>query len=426
MKRAVIKIVSIVLTVSTILFSATSRAEGVSDQALHKQVNESLVKLSATGIASIGDKINDPQTVFGTGFFVGEDGYILTTAHFFNPLKDVLAVDTKIKAKVFGFENDVDVLFISEVSSLDLVLLRAFAPRGKKLPASLEIGSSKDINLDNPRLLTSGWDGSNYLKNRFGHNSEATQLVPYAWTVSPEQGDIQAGLSGSPVYMDRDGKPLVVGVVKATARENPSLALMIPIENSFQLIGQFKMQELQREVVILRKIIGYLENIPDQPLTDRVIDIEDTIKQIENSFSWNAELNDEDGSIIIAYEKLVSGDTYIDEIEAKMKPYYYTKDDFDENAKTVTTTTTLRIGKAKRQNNLISTEDKRIGRFVIKNMRRKLSELLENNPDSVKGPKPFREIEVSFRADILGSEEIEKRVKIIKSVKIVPNTDWIY
>lgn len=246
---------------SFIVFGSVVSAPAATDAELHDQAAQSLVKLTVVGkrgIAGNGANVGDDVTSIGTGFLIGDDGYILTTAHIFDAQKVALAVDTTIKANVFGL-GDVDALFISEHSSLDLVLLRAFKPRGTNWPASLEIGHGDDVDPADRGLLTSGgWDDDIPLREPLIFISETTKLVPYAWSVRAVS-DLKLGHSGSPVYIERNGEPLVVGVLKATAKGDSNLGLMIPIENSFQLIGQLKIQEMEGQISNLFNRFGLAE-----------------------------------------------------------------------------------------------------------------------------------------------------------------------
>lgn len=384
-----------VLATSAGLIVGAGEAIPATETEIHDLARQSIVRLTATGLASVGDQINDPVTAVGTGFFIGDGGYILTTAHFFDPLKKVFAVDTKITAEVFGLQREVDVLYISELSSLDLVLLRAFKPDGVTLPPSLKIGSSSDINPGVTGLLTSGWDDMNLLRDRLEFNSTTTELVPYAWSL---RGNVQGGQSGSPVYVDRDGMPLVVGVLKATARNNRTLALMIPIENSFQLIGQFRMQELQREVELLRNTIGRMEAPPDRPLTTRVEDIEKSVQEIEASFSWSAETDDSNGSVIIMYEKLVSDGPQIDEISVKIQPFLYVADETDRQSRRGVTSVPTWAPITQRRSAL--EDGNRVGKFVLLGIRRRLTDVILNAGDSFRDQDPYRDVSLVLSATI--------------------------
>lgn len=403
----------LVLATSAALIAGAGEAVPATEKEIHDLARQSIVRLTATGIASVGDQINDPVTAVGTGFFIGDGGYILTTAHFFDPLKKVFAVDTKITAEVFGLQSEVDVLYISELSSLDLVLLRAFKPDGVILPPSLEIGSSGDIDPGVTSLLTSGWDDINLLRGRLEFNSTTSELVPYAWSL---RGDVQGGQSGSPVYVDRDGMPLVVGVLKATARNNRTLALMIPIENSFQLIGQFRMHELQREIEFLRNIIGQMEAPPDRPLTARVEDIEKSVQEIEASFSWSAETDDRDGSLVIRYEKLVSDGPQVDEISVKIQPFLYVADELDRQFKRVTSVPTW---PAITQRRLPLEDGNRVGKFVLPDVRRRLTDVILNAGDAFKDQDPYRDIVLNLSATIDG-------VPFRKTLTLVPKYSWVF
>lgn len=388
------------------------------DQRIHDQVKPSLARLFVTGIARIGPDFGTEVDSKGTGFFVGTDGYILTTAHLFDPLKEVNAANTKIRAKFVGTgTGDVEVLYVSELASLDLVLLRAFTGNGIPVPPSLVIGHSDDIDQANSVLLTSGFDrttGSGLTdprKKTLEFNSTSNPLANFAWTLN---GKTVEGASGSPVYIDRDGAPLVVGVLKGIAKDDDQLSLMIPIENSFQLIGQFKMQELIEEVAELRRIIG---EIPDEkpPLNDRVSDIETSVSEIESSFTWTAEADDQTGSLVIQYRKIVSDGPQVDEIAVKVQSFFYAVNQTDKIRYVQTGT----VDKAIIQLRHSLAENGRVGIFVLPGIRTRLTNVILGADGTSRDQEPLRDITLSINAKSGGTEFQTK-------LTIVPKFTWVY
>lgn len=390
----------------------------VAQEAVHDQVQDSLVKLFASGDPQKGPFKSQPGGVEseGTGFFVGNDGYILTTAHFFNPLKAVSAVNTQIEAMFKGTGTGrAKVQFVAEISSLDLVLLRAIITNGIATPPSLEIGSSSDVDLGNPKLLTSGYDTTGYRRKSLEFNSTSNELAIFAWTMN---GKTNSGASGSPVYVEKNGKPLVVGVIKATARDDDQFTLMIPIEYSFQLIGQFKLQELTEQVAFLTRVLGEIsdEIPPSKPLNDRVVDIEDSVRQIEERFNWSAESVEKDGSIIVRYEKIIGGGPQIDEIAVKIKPTQYIKDDSTPGAKSPKVLATWAAKKIKRQP---LDDGERIGVFKIPDVQKRLTRDVIENDGTTRDQEPYKDLELILLAEIGGNT-------IRKTINVTPKYTWKY
>ena len=336
MRRSILYVMK-ALALSVVFLSAGT---AFAQQAIHDQVRPSLVQLFAEGAPTIGDHVGEPDGVksSGTGFFIGKDGYILTTAHFFAPLKKQRAVNTKIMADIVTgiapntTRSTVDVKYVSSPLALDLVLLKANIRYGTTQPASLEIGSSVDVDQDSPGLMTSGYDGGvTYVKKNLDLNEPKSETVSFAWSMN---GKTNSGQSGSPVYIAKDGKPLVVGVIKATAREDDELTFMIPIEFSLPLIGHFKFQEMSdkmQEMTIqisgLYSLIGKIEpkNPPYESVHNRVLEIEKLAKQIKENFTFSAETRESDGSVVIKIKKLVPGGPEIGEVKVKITPTLYTK-----------------------------------------------------------------------------------------------------
>ena len=425
------------------------------NEAIHDKVDKSLVYLEAEGEGTVGQSLGLPIKTQGTGFFIGDGGYILTTAHFFDPLKDAFATNTKIHARFVGTGVGMaDVLYVSELASLDLVLLRAFLPRNIDFPASLEIGSSKDIDLAKPGLLTSGYDKIEYRRKKLELNNRSSKLAPYAWTMN---GKSNSGQSGSPVYIDKDGEPLVVGVLKATAREDDTLTLMIPIENSFPLIGHFKMREMQEdmaglrgEIVRLEKIIGETEEVPersvtskigdvsgsidriwtalgpltendnDPPLFDRVDYVEDSVNEIAETFDWEAQTDPESGTLVVAYEKLISGGPQIDEVSIKITPEFYLRkgsrapDNKIKVPRYLFTMPAQTAGKTKPGDPSGKRAD-----FVFDGVQDELTSMLGRVDGTFKDKEPYRKLRVNIVADLGGK-------LVTKELYVDPTYDWKY
>lgn len=374
----------------------TAMPARATEQKIHQEVKHSLVRLKTTGTARIGPMTGTEVTSNGTGFFVGSDGYILTAAHLFDSLKKVKAVNVSIEARFEGTgTGSVVAVFVSELSSLDLVLLRAIVDNGIVVPTSLEIGDSKDVDLGAPALLTSGYDSTGYRARALGFNSTSNVLASFAWTVN---GKTNSGASGSPVYIEYGGRPLVVGILSATAKDDDELSLMIPIEYSFQLIGQFKMKELQEQVAQLRRMLG--DATGGKPaLNNRVDDLERSVGEIKENFTWSAITDDTNGTLVVKYRKLVSDGPHIDKIIVKIQPYLYvdvTERSSIRSRKAVASLTWSGTSLARQS----PEPEERTGTFVVDKFAERLTRLIEDTDGTVKDGNPFRDIVVTIVADV--------------------------
>jgi hypothetical protein len=377
------------------------------------KVKHSLVQLVAVGTARIGPALGTDLSSRSTGFFVGTGGYILTTAHLFNPLKAVNAANTKISAQFEGTgTGSVDVLYVSELASLDLVLLRAIVVNNIAIPPSLEIGDTTEVDLQNPELRTSGYDLTGFRSRALEFNSTSNALSNVAWTLNNRTN---AGASGSPVYIDKAGVPLVVGILKATAKDDDEFSFMIPIENSFPLIGHFKLQALIKEMAALQATVGAMSaNKP--PLSNRVDGLEKSVDQIKGSFAWGAETDDRNGSLIIKYNKIVSDGPQITEISVKIQPSAYVAD--ESNAKQRRVIPLLTWTAITKQRTALE-PDERTGIFILPGIREKLTEVIMDSDETFKDQDPFREIVLKISANT-GETVFQTKLSI------VPKFTWVY
>ena len=231
--------------------SVVFQIDGVlaNDQSAHKIVRKSLVHLLGTGTPQTGQLAGREKgaATQGTGFFVSKDGFILTSSHFFDPLKKVDAVHVVITGAIKGADSSrMRVLFVSDLPSLDMVLLKANIPLDRPEAIPLPLGRSGSLNKDDDvRLLWSGFEKNVYDKHFASIVERRNQIVPYAWTIKLKT---DRGNSGSPVYIEKaDDTVEVIGLIKGSNEENSDLSNMIPIEYALPLIGHIKIQELDEK-----------------------------------------------------------------------------------------------------------------------------------------------------------------------------------
>ncbi len=380
----------------------------------HDDVKPGLIYLKASGTAG---KEGHPKRGVkggvisqGTGFFVGKDGFILTTRHFLDPLEDAEARQVTITASIGGASSDdIPVLIASELKRVDLLLLKANMPFDKPAPKPLQIGRPSQYNRENPTpLFTSGFHGETYRRKEVEFNASESDDFPYAWTVNVKTN---SGQSGSPVY-DGDGR--VLGVVKATAKEDDELTLIVPIDYAMPLIGHLEIDRLNEQVEWLMGVVDGLTP-EDPPLHLRLKGIEENIHQLSSRFTWTA-FTAADGTLRIRYEKLIGGGAQIGDITIQVKPYIRFKEDGE-----IKTQATRPLKLTDNGKNLFERrnldESERIGEFLIPDVQSKLDALKDVFAD-VPPDEPYRNIEVTILPTV-GGETLETR-----RLSVVPTYAW--
>ena len=214
----------------------------------HQTVRQNLAYLTMSGAPTDGENIGQPAGVQSqaTGFFVGNEGFILTSEHFFDPIRKAAATNLVIEAQLGGPGGQMfPVSFVSALPDVDLVLLRANVPFGTAAPPGLTIGNTALLEPEDDRdFLTSGFNGEDYVPDAGKLIERGNRQVPFAWTLKLTVG---GGQSGSPVYIVGDaGQVEVVGVVKASTGQNHDRTLIVPIEYAMPLIGHFKIDALEQ------------------------------------------------------------------------------------------------------------------------------------------------------------------------------------
>ena len=193
-----------------------------------KQSVQSLINGTVTVFVDKGLKIERgmgyADGVLGSGFFISEDGYIITNHHVINDLVDKkyegfsrlyikLAEDpdTKIPAKVVGFD-----------SALDLALLKCEI----KAPSVFTLGSSADLNTGD-RVYAIGSPLGLEKTLTSGIISSTDRQLFMAGPVFQIDAAVNSGNSGGPL-IDENGK--VQAVVFAGVQNYQGLNFAIPVE----------------------------------------------------------------------------------------------------------------------------------------------------------------------------------------------------
>lgn len=380
----------------------------------HGKVRPGLLHLEAVGTAG---KAGHPKLGItggvvsqGSGFFVGTDGFILTTRHFLDPLEDAEARQVRITATIGDANSDpIPVLIASDLKRVDLLLLKANIPFGKPPPKPLRLGRISKFDRTNPPdLFTSGFHGDNYRQKEVEFNRPESGDFPYAWELNVKTN---SGQSGSPVY-DAHGK--VLGIIKGTDRSDDELTLMIPIDFAMPLIGHLEIDRLNETVSLLHDVIGEMTR-DDPPLHDRLRGIEDNLTELSNRFTWSAYTH-QNGDLVIRYEKLISGGTQIDNVRVKVTPNVRK---VGVDGLLVTQGSPLRLGGRSTLvvEDKILDADERVGEFVIPGVREKLNQLALVDGE-IYIDDPFRDLDVSV------IPATEGRTLNTRSLTVVPTYKW--
>lgn len=387
----------------------------------HDVVAPSLVYLTATGVATTGPTATLPDSAKsqGTGFFVSDDGFILTTRHFFAPLEKMNAENVQIKGEIGGPGGDsVAILFVADLRNFDLALLRAKLPFGVKRPVPVQTGDSIDIDPSaEPKLQTSGFHDAVIRRLTAELNTTVSNDVPYAMTLNLKTN---SGQSGSPVYMTSEKGVRVVGMIKGTASFDDELTQMIPIEYALPLIGHLKFRKFERLQEKLLQRVGEIDG-EKPPLGKRIQQVEDSVAEIGNYFEWTA-YSEQDGSLRVRYDKIVGGGEQVDEISVKVTPNMRMFDDSNHNVVTTGPMQALRLTRDAEnvfQRDSLDTSG-RVGMFVIPGVQSLLETQLSISQAAVRGNDPFRDLEVIIVPSINGTP-LE-----LRAVNVVPDYEWRY
>lgn len=393
-------------------------------------VRENLAYLTVIGAPTTGDLIGQPDGAQSqaTGFFIGNEGFILTSQHFFDPIRQANAENIVIEAQRGGpGGTNFRVFFVSDLPDVDLVLLRATIPFGVTPPPGIVMGSTAKLNpANNPILMTSGFNGEDYDKTDGVLLDRGNRSVPFAWTVKLTVG---GGQSGSPVYIvNAQGAVEVIGVVKASTGQNRDRTLIVPIDYALPLIGHLKIDELQGQVTKLSarldELIAFVGTTTENelPVNLRVNQVTANMTEIGKFFTWSAE-SDRSGAITIRYDKVLPGAPQVERIVLQLTPY--TRTFIDGTHKEIETrqgsVLTLTLDGSNAFIPSTVDPDGRWGEFVIAGVQDRLTTLLRLDSLAVKGKDPFRDLELVFVPTVNGSELPEKKLNVVPNWT---NYDW--
>ncbi|WP_164736870.1 S1 family peptidase [Rhizobium phaseoli] len=364
-------------------------AAGARAETPYQHVRPSLLHLHAFGTPKTGPSAGVPDSVESqaTGFFISPEGFALTVEHFFKPLESVDAINVRIEASIGDAGAGVPkfpAYFISELGNLDLALLKIDLPYDHPRIAPLFLGTSADINPDDPpEIFSSGFSQNSYKTHTISLNEPESDEVPYAWTLNVA---IDGGESGSPVYT-KNGT--VIGLLKGSPINIGTLAIMIPVDFAQPLVGHIKIRELEKEILQLRQVVGAMR-AGDPPIDMRLNQVEDGLSEIGKRFEWTATTSRDDGSLQVKYTKLIKGGPQIASIQVQITPRLKLRDGNDVISKDMPSLR-LKSDPPSFPRNSFDPVLKQ-GMFVIADVQDKLDAQYKLVANAVGKPEPYRDL----------------------------------
>jgi hypothetical protein len=282
-----------------------SAAPGLAHGDPHPAMRKSLVYLKASGITGgSGATVGQPVEQEATGFFVSDDGLILTTYHLLGDLGDVDGQTVTIAAHVGSktgqpaFDN---ATIMNAAPLLDLLLLKVDPGIDTIVPVKL--GTAESLSTDDD-IYTSGFRETSPYHTDRGHLTSRTGPRGHLWTVSTR---FESGQSGSPIY-NAEGR--VIGIAKGNDGKAPDQNYMVPIQFADPLLAHLRLLEMQKEIGAISDLL----TVNDPRMMKTEIDaLSANFDAVRQHFAWSGEFAD-DGRLLIHYSKLIAGEPHVERI----------------------------------------------------------------------------------------------------------------
>lgn len=272
----------------------------------------SLVYLELSYTPKKGPAVGVPQKTQATGFFVSEDGFILTSYHLLEDMVSSEGENVALNATVGGADSPFKYIcaIVNSLRPLDLLLLKV-RPSTQIKYRPVQLGRADQVGGD--AIYTSGFNLTEpfsfegKVSNRLGPEG-----VGYLWAIT-----IQAapGQSGAPVYL-KDGT--VVGILKGVNNAVAGVGYMVPVEYADALIAHLRMSDIERKISAIESRLGDAEK-GDDPVSMRLAKVERSLKDVGAYYNWSADLVG--GALIVSYQKVVAGDPQIGNIDYSIVPF---------------------------------------------------------------------------------------------------------
>ncbi|MDR0839580.1 MAG: S1C family serine protease, partial [Oscillospiraceae bacterium] len=198
---------------------------------------QEIYKIASTQVVCVSTEI--PQkgfgqggTIYGSGFIISEDGYIMTNYHVIEdaslygyPLTVVMRDGTSYKAKVMGYEADNDIAVIK-------IDAKSLAPVKIGSSDAMQVGE-KIYAVGNPRKLDyTMTDGIVSALDRDIQVDEYVSIKMFQISAA-----VNSGNSGGPVYNDR-GEVLGIVSAKYASSGTEGLGFAIPIDDAMSIASE--------------------------------------------------------------------------------------------------------------------------------------------------------------------------------------------
>jgi Trypsin-like peptidase domain len=270
-------------------------------------VKDSLVYLKVEFTAT-KLQVGVPMTDQSTGFLISSDGFILTSYHLLEKVREYAGDNVKVTAVVGDGAQPVTAAIVNGLQPVDLLLIKIRAVH--PFQNFLKLGRAAELTLDDT-IYTSGFHDTEPFNSQGTVNNKVGPAgLGYLWTVNMS---VAAGQSGSPVYL---ANGTVVGILKGENSGASNVGYMVPIEFADSLIAFLRFRELEERLAAEEKEIG--PSTPDQPLAPRLTKVESSLQDVSSNFEWHAE--EKAGQIILTYHKLVSGSPQVKTIKYNVVP----------------------------------------------------------------------------------------------------------
>lgn len=275
-------------------------------------VAPSLVYIKTHYVPTKGNLVGIPQEDQATGFFVSDDGFILTAYHLLDRMHDMGGEDTIAVDVSIGDPQKppVTAAIVNGLAPLDLLLLKI---RPDESFTPVKLGTAQMLD-ERAELFTSGFLNTQLLTKDGTLANKVGELgIGYLWALNVS---VPAGMSGSPVYL-KDGT--VVGLLKGQDKNDPSIGYMVPIEYADALIAHLRFHDIEEQLSQLKAEIGAWKD-GEAPILPRLTKVETNMRDVGANFEWSADRNSS-GALVVTYRKLIADPPQIKSIDYQVIAY---------------------------------------------------------------------------------------------------------
>ncbi len=197
---------------------------GLPADAAATNVRSSLVTIRATGLLRASNELSD--SVFGTGFFVNSQGYIVTSLHLIKQLGAVIPESIRFEVNTDLNETPITAIQIERRDQVDILVLLAKMGMRPFSVLRRERNVMRRVREGETRVYTSGFPKG------YGAIIDNGAITSFEGPVSPPSPTwttnmtFKGGQSGSPIYLE-DGS--VIAVAKGVDAGTTQIGIVVPI-----------------------------------------------------------------------------------------------------------------------------------------------------------------------------------------------------